>query len=298
MILVIRVDEIGGKQATLAVGIGVADYREVAMLMTEALSVWDVVCPGAHRSCDDEEWVATTRFVFPYRGIYVHHVGRVESVADPSQVVFINADETYRVSHPLGGGDSTLAIALSTPTLMEIVPVELLRLNQSAALNLSSVRIEVQTHALAAVLRHRLARGTISALEAEALSLTLVRRALGRRSSRGTSITARTRSLVDGAKVVIAADLGRRKTLSEVAGEVGVSPVYLTQIFQRVEGIPLYRYQLQQRLALALQMLGQYDDVTELAFTLGFSSHSHFSAAFKQAFGQTPSAFRRTSLLR
>jgi AraC-like DNA-binding protein len=35
-------------------------------------------------------------------------------------------------------------------------------------------------------------------------------------------------------------------------------------------------------------------DLTALAFDLGFSSHSHFSAAFRRAFGCTPSAFRES----
>jgi AraC-like DNA-binding protein len=29
---------------------------------------------------------------------------------------------------------------------------------------------------------------------------------------------------------------------------------------------------------------------------LGFSSHSHFSAAFRQTYGQSPSGFRRSAL--
>jgi AraC-like DNA-binding protein len=33
----------------------------------------------------------------------------------------------------------------------------------------------------------------------------------------------------------------RRWTLAEVAAEVGVSAVYLTQSFREVEGVPLYR---------------------------------------------------------
>jgi AraC-like DNA-binding protein len=59
----------------------------------------------------------------------------------------------------------------------------------------------------------------------------------------------------------------------------------------------MYRYQLRLRLARALDLLGDYDDVTDLALALGFSSHSHFSAAFKQVYGQTPSAFRKLSRL-
>jgi AraC-like DNA-binding protein len=83
-----------------------------------------------------------------------------------------------------------------------------------------------------------------------------------------------------------------------LAAEVGVSPTYLTYVFQRVEGTSLSRYQLQLRLARALDLLDEYDDVTELALALGFSSHSHFSAAFRQTYGHTPSAFHRASRLR
>src|SRR5262249_21197905 len=80
--------------------------------------------------------------------------------------------------------------------------------------------------------------------------------------------------------------------------EVRVSPVYLTQVFQQVEGVPLYRYQLRLRLARALDLLAQYDDLTSLSLELGFSSHSHFSAAFRQAYGYSPSEFRQSALRR
>jgi AraC-like DNA-binding protein len=98
---------------------------------------------------------------------------------------------------------------------------------------------------------------------------------------------------VDRAKLVLSSDLGRRWTLAEIAAEVGVSPVYLTQLFQQVEGMPLYRYQLRLRLARALDLLGRYDDLTSLSIELGFSSHSHFSSAFRQVYGRTPTQFQR-----
>jgi AraC-like DNA-binding protein len=100
--------------------------------------------------------------------------------------------------------------------------------------------------------------------------------------------------LVDRAKLVISSDLSRRWTLAEIAAEVGGSPVYLTQVFQQVEGVPLYRYQVRLRLARALDLLDRFDDLTSLGLHLGFSSHSHFSAAFRQAYGRTPGEFRRT----
>ena len=96
---------------------------------------------------------------------------------------------------------------------------------------------------------------------------------------------------------MLTSDLARRWTLAEIAAEVRGS-VYLTQVFQQVEGVPLYRYQLRLRLARALDLLAQYDDLTALSLDLGFSSHSHFSTAFRGAYGRSPSEFRRSALRR
>ncbi len=90
----------------------------------------------------------------------------------------------------------------------------------------------------------------------------------------------------------------RRWTLAEIGDELRVSPVYLTQLFQQVEGMPLYQYQLRLRLAHALDLVARYDDLTTLALDLGFSSHSHFSAAFRQLYGYSPSRFKHSVLSR
>ena len=55
--------------------------------------------------------------------------------------------------------------------------------------------------------------------------------------------------------MLLAGDLSRRWTLAEIAREIGGSPVYLTQVFQQVEGLPLYRYHLRLRLARALDLI-------------------------------------------
>ena len=88
-----------------------------------------------------------------------------------------------------------------------------------------------------------------------------------------------------------------RLTLGEIAREVGVTPVYLTQEFSRSEGVPLYRYQMRLRLNRALVELPHCTDITGLALDLGFSSHSHFTAVFGRAFGLTPSDYRSISQL-
>ena len=42
-------------------------------------------------------------------------------------------------------------------------------------------------------------------------------------------------------------------------------------------------------------LIPEYDDLSALALNLGFSSHSHFAAAFKQAYGRSPSAFQQSA---
>jgi AraC-like DNA-binding protein len=123
----------------------------------------------------------------------------------------------------------------------------------------------------------------------------LARRALGGQPVSGLRASGGARKIVDRAKLVLASDLARRWTLADVAAEVGVSPVYLTQLFQRVEGVPLYRYQMRLRMARALDLIGQYEDLTQLGLELGFSSHSHFGSTFRATYGLPPSDFRRTA---
>ena len=41
-------------------------------------------------------------------------------------------------------------------------------------------------------------------------------------------------------------------------------------------------------------MLRTDDDLTELAWSLGFSSHSHFTATYRERVGEVPSAYRKT----
>jgi AraC family transcriptional regulator len=276
-----------------------ADFDARPLLMTETASVWDVACPGACKHRSNEEYVAATHFVFPYRGVYVHHVGRTETVAEANQVVILNEDEPYRVSHPFEGGDACLSVATSTEVLLELAPEHyLLTKDRRTAFNRSRLRVDTHTQALAARLRHSLRRGFMDAMEAESLTLALLGRALGERTSHAPGGSYGRQKLVDRAKLVLASDLGRRWSLADIAALVGVSPVYLTQLFRQVEGLPLYRYQLQRRLARALDRLGERVDLTELALDLGFSSYSHFSDAFKRSYGQTPLQFQRDARVR
>ena len=271
------------------------EFAATPMLTTRTVAVWNVTCPGHIRHLADEECATSTHLIFPYRGVYVHHVGSSHTVVEASQVLFINEDEPYRVSHPINGGDSTVSIRVDPETLLELTPARYRHPNGRAAFDRPGVRADHRTQQLAATVRQRLRRGTVDALEAEELTLELVRHTLGeKRWSAPNSSGAGPRRLADRVKLLLSSDVGRRWTLSEAARWVGVSPVYLTQAFKHVEGVPLYRYHLRLRLARSLDLLADSDDLTSLALDLGFTSHSHFTAAFRKVYGVTLSAFQRS----
>jgi len=257
------------------------------------MTLRDVVCRGTCRHMSAEECATATHLVFPYRGTYVRHAGRDNAVADANQLILFNPGEGYRVSHPIAGGDASLSLALDAGLLRELVPKEYLRPGGDPAFRMQRLRIDARAQALVSLLRHGLKRAIAEPLQAETLILTLVRRALGERTSRPPGSTYGRQRLVDRAKLAISSHPARRWKLAEIAAEVGVSPVYLTQCFQQVEGLPLYRYQLRCRLARALDLLHECDDLSALALDLGFSAHSHFTAAFRQVYGRTPAELQR-----
>jgi len=275
-----------------------SEFAVHSLLNTQTLTVQDVYCLGSCREQSEEECASQTHLVFPYRGVYVRHLGHDQAVAEANQVLFFNAGESYRVSHPVPGGDANLTLVISEPLLREIAPRSFLHPGAVLVFRQQRLRVDARTQALVAMLRHSLREHIAEPLEAESLTLTLVQRALGPRTTHAAGATIGRRRLVDRAKLVLTSDLARRWTLAEIASEVRCSPVYLTQVFQQVEGLPLYRYQLRLRLARSLDLLAEYDDLTTLSLELGFSSHSHFSAAFREAYGRSPSEFRQSALRR
>jgi AraC-like DNA-binding protein len=266
------------------------------LLSTGTVKVRNVLCGGACRHRSAEECTAATHLVFPYRGVYLRHVGSDQAVADANHVLFFNAGEGYQVSHPVRGGDECLDLMMPEDTLCELAPASCLNESGCLGFRRQQRRIDPRAQALVALLRHSLQNRTIERLEAESLSLTLVCRSLGPRTSHEPRATHGRRRLVDRVKVLLAGDLSRRWTLADIGAEIRGSPVYLTQVFRQVEGIPLYRYHLRLRLARALDLIPRYDDLSALANDLGFSSHSHFTAAFTQTYRRSPTAFKDSAL--
>ena len=97
-----------------------SDLISDCLLETPTVAVRDVVCDGRCRHQSDEECASATHLVFPYRGIFQRHVGRAQTVGEANQLLFFNAGEAYRVSHPVPGGDACLSLSVSDVLLQEL----------------------------------------------------------------------------------------------------------------------------------------------------------------------------------
>lgn len=85
--------------------------------------------------------------------------------------------------------------------------------------------------------------------------------------------------------------------LADLATALDCSPFHLLHTFRRVEDTTICAHHAQLRLRAAAMTLiaAPGIDLSALALHFGFSSHSHFTAAFRRAFGMTPSALAGAS---
>ena len=225
----------------------------------------------------------TTRrqLAITYSGAFEFQVGRSLSWVDPTRLLFADAGQEF-VDHHIVPGVGHRSVILSPDESL----FDELSANSASAFSdrLRACPLKVQMFA-------QLLRRSTDELASEELGLAILVAGLGQ--PRRVSI--HDPASVRKAKALLHDSDEPRWTLTDIANQVGVTPIHLTQAFKRSEGQPLYRYQTQLRLSRALAELPDRDDITDVALDLGYSSHSHFTAAFRVALGVTPSAYRASA---
>src|SRR3569833_3749876 len=124
------------------------------LLDSSSVAIRDVYCRGTCRDRGSEEHSRVTSLVFTYRGTYVRHVGQNQSVAEANQVLLFNAGESYRVSHPVSGGDACLSVIAHPALLSEIAQPSLINHESNAVFRPHRHRVAARAQALVAMLRY------------------------------------------------------------------------------------------------------------------------------------------------
>ena len=259
-----------------------------------------VACSPHSADCGDVECSQHHSLVLPLGGVFLKHLGRGERVVcDRQHILFFRANRPYRVSHPLGGGDTSLVFDFEPQTLREVLAhIDARAADREEFFSATHGRLNahwiLRKHRLASDLRLR----QLSTLEAQERALELL--AAFAPASLKTSAPGRARRTdarrcerVEATMLTLSGRSGEAWTLPELARRVHCSPWHLARQFRRVVGMPLHQFQLVARLAAALDhVLDTNQELAPLAADLGFASHSHFTASFRRLFGCTPTALR------
>jgi AraC-like DNA-binding protein len=270
------------------------------LFSTTLLTVGRWRCPADHAVFADSGPARGHLFVFPRTSVWIQHEGDARFVADPATVTFYNQGQRYRRFPLSRAGDRGEWFAVAPGVLGDVLarhdPVAGDRGNRpfSVTHGPSDRRSYL---AQRAVYEHVCREDAPDALFVEETMLQVLDRvaglALTGASGRPRARRAPTRDLVEHTREVLAARFADRSSLHELARAVGCSPFHLARVFRRATGTSLHGHRTELRLRVALERLGDPRcDLLDLALTLGYASHSHFTEVFRAAFGTTPSDLR------
>lgn len=243
--------------------------------------------------------------LFPRRGRFFRHGPERARFADPNDVLFFNAHEPFQISYPGSDGDDSTIFRIDPDVLREILAESNPRLVDSSEARFTMAQQLSGSDLFFAhgeLFREALGDSAAGALRIEEGVLQLVARlvAANRASSppgaaRARAATRRAhRDCAENVKAVLAARFCDHLTLGDLSRSAGTSPYHLCRVFNREVGTSLHRYLNRLRLRDSLRrLLDTRTPLSELALDLGYSSHSHFTDAFRREFGVSPTAFRR-----
>jgi AraC family transcriptional regulator len=274
------------------------------LLESLGVSLQDFRCRAHVEPLGPEETHPAHGIALVRQGVFGREVRGETLVVDANHVLFFNAGEPYRYSHPLAGGDDCTVIAFDTPRAQELVarhaPRDADRPERPFALShgLSSPRAARLHYELLGLVRRDASRLVVEDAVAELAdeAVGAAYRSRGAGSDREPSSAAARRRARDLAEAVKVALNDRREappSLGELARGHGCSPFHLSRTFRRTVGVSLRRYagRLRTRLA-AVRLAAGARDLTALALDLGYADHSHFTNAFRQEWGVPPSRLR------
>ncbi len=207
----------------------------------------------------------------------------------------------------LGPGQSVIIppLAVRAPRCRDRAPGYLVAIFECLAIDLAPVAgriLEMPQHlrdeALALAEELRAPGGPESRHLAIALLtrvlIGLKRADLARHPRSSPTHAVRHRELVEQAEAFLERNFYRTLTRAEVSRAVGLSEPHLGRLFRSGTGRSLLRRLGEIRIAHACSLLLESDlPITRIALDVGLNSFSHFSQAFKQATGLSPSDYRR-----
>ena len=263
------------------------------LFRSRLLTVGEFVCPP-----DDPRWHETNavseapHVVFPRTSVVIAQSGDEPVLATRNHVIFYNPGQRFRRFLHDARGDYCVFVEVAPEVLGELVA--------RAEIPFTHAPSDAETYLVQDTVARSLREGLTDELLVEEVLLGVIARSLERgvafHALRRPRPRARTEhdhaSLVEAAKARLAASPQRGGTLAELARALHTSEFHLARVFRERTGFTIHGYRNQLRLRLALDQIHAGAEIATLAHELGFSSHSHFTSAFRATFGVPPSHVR------
>lgn len=247
------------------------------LLIGRELFVGEWRCPGGVLS-GQSELIRHVEIGLQHEGAHLRSIGRERRLVDVTTATLNAVGDEYRMSTPQRCPQRATAVVLRGALAQELVP--------RLAARFAPISAE------AARLHRRLLQAPDS-LAAEELALALLGRVLAdadQQTELAPDPSPARRALAEQVQHLLATRYADRLTLESLAAACNSSPFHLSRVFSTVTGQTIHQQLTRIRLRMALFRLGgSAGRLTELALDVGFSSHSHFTAAFRREFGCAPS---------
>jgi AraC family transcriptional regulator len=280
-----------------------APVADRVVFSTECVGIGAFRCATDHPSFRDSGPIERDCFVFPRTSVVIEHDHARPFVADPTIVTLYNRRQRYERRPLSPDGDRCDWFAVSPALLRAAV----LARDRDAAEHERPMRFmhapaDPSTYFTQRQLFVDAESTDAEPLEIEERVIALLDRVLAR-AYEGAPVRSehppRATELAEAAKRWVAPRVTQRLTLTRIAAAVGASPFHLCRAFHRATGSTLHAYRDDVRLRLGLEQLeGGERDLSRLALDLGYSSHSHFTSAFRRSFRVPPSAARKLLIVR
>lgn len=240
--------------------------------------------------------------MFPRTAVEIHQHARLPVIATPNHAMFYNAQQGYHRDLIDGRGDVCEFFRVA-PRLVE----EAMRsIGVSEDQSLEPFAFSHGPCRAPVYLRQRELFGLVSErsdlkqLQVRELFFSLLpillrdaRQFFNPFDRKRTDRQALRREKVEAAKDYLARNFRHKVTIGLLAQYVECSEFHLCRIFRKLTGHSIHDFVVELRLRTALErVVDSSDSLTTIAFDFNFSSHSHFTNAFRKRFGIAPSRLR------
>ena len=261
------------------------------------------VCVGEFRCATDHPLFRNSGpcshycFVFPRTAVVIRH-GNSRVVADPTVATLYNRAQEYEREPLSPRGDICDWFGVSPALLRDALEPRDPRAadDERHPIRFTHAPVDARLYLAQRQLFRRVKDGRADTLCVEETVVGLLDAVLASAygsHARGTLSRARARDLVHDTQCLLDRRAAEPLGLADIAQAVGASMFHLCRCFRAGTGLTLHEYRTQLRLRGALEAMESADcDLTQLALENGFSSHSHFTAAFRRVFAATPSRVR------